>query len=155
MSVWDDPELRAGGDFVKLEAVGDQISGVITAVRSHRFDDGGVAPQVLFTDDTTGDERTWTAGQIQAKRKLAELRPEVGDWFKARLANIEKRSGGKTLKHIEIEVSRGGKPTPRMGEATPAQPSTDGDLSDVLGKLSPEQRAALMKQTSTAAAPPF
>lgn len=155
MSIWDDPELRAGGEFVKLEAKGDTISGVISALRSHRFDDGSVVPQVLFTDDTTGEERTWTAGQIQAKRKLAELRPEAGDWFKATLADVEKRSQGKTLKHIEIQVNRGGKPTgapPAAGApAAPAQP----DLAAVLAQLSPEQRTQLLAQQGSNSSPGF
>lgn len=153
-SVWDDPELRAGGDFVKLENKGDRISGVISAVRSHRFDDGGVAPQVLFVDDTTGEERTWTAGQIQAKRKLAELRPEAGDWFSAALTDVEKRAGGKTLKHIDIQVSRGGKPTTAPPAAAAAATAVPADLSAVMAQLSPEQRAALA-QASTGSAPPF
>lgn len=156
MSVWDDPELRAGGEFVKLENKGDRISGVITAVRSHRFDDGGVVPQILFTDDASGEERTWTAGQIQAKRKLAELRPEAGDWFAAELVDVERRAGGKTLKHIDIQVNRGGKPAAQA--SAPAQPAAAApaaapDMASVLAQLSPEQQKALLAQAQTE--PPF
>lgn len=157
MSVWDDPELRAGGDFVKLENKGDRISGVINAIRSHRFDDGGVVPQVLFVDDATGEERTWTAGQIQAKRKLAEQRPEAGDWFSAELTDVEKRAGGKTLKHIEIVVNRGGAPrqAPAPAPAASAAPAQQADLAAVFAQLSPEQRAQLMANQTNASAPPF
>lgn len=156
-SVWDDPELRAGGDFVKLENKGDKISGLISAVRSHRFDDGGVVPQVLFVDDHTGEERTWTAGQIQAKRKLAELRPEAGDWFSAELVDVERRAGGKTLKHIDVQVNRGGKPTgfPSPAAVAAANPPAQATAQDVLSQLSPDQRAALLAQQNTASAPPF
>jgi hypothetical protein len=155
MSVWDDPELRAGGEFVKLENKGDKISGLITAIRSHRFDDGSVVPQVLFVDDETGEERTWTAGQIQAKRKLAEQRPEAGDWFSAELTDVEKRSGGKTLKHIDVQVKRGGQPAPKASvNREDTKPATT-DLSDVLEKLSPEQRAVLLGMQGGGSEPPF
>lgn len=153
MSIWDDPELREGGDFVKLENKGDKISGVITALRSHRFEDGKPAvPQVLFTDDSTGDDRTWTAGQVQAKTKLAQLRPEEGDWFSAELVDVEKRAAGKTLKHIEVVVNRGGKPTQAAAPAaaSPAPSPTAGvDLSAVLAQLSPEQRNQLLAQQNS------
>ncbi len=120
MSVWDDPELRAGGEFVKLEQIGDKVEGQVLAVRSHKFDDGSTAPQIIYQDSASGEERTWTAGQIQAKRRLAELRPEAGDWIKAVLVNIEKRSGGKTLKHIEIEVRHAGQAPAAAQATTPA-----------------------------------
>jgi hypothetical protein len=151
MSIWDDPELREGGEFAKLENKGDRISGLITAIRSHRFEDGKVVPQVLFVDDTTGDDRTWTAGQVQAKAKLAQLRPEAGDWFSAELADVEKRAGGKTLKHIEIVVNRGGKPAQTAPAATPAAAAAapTADLSAVLAQLSPEQRNQLLAQQNS------
>lgn len=111
MSVWDDPELKTTDDYAKLEQVGDVIEGEILVVRKHTFDDGSTAPQIILRTPT-GDERTWTAGQIQAQRQLAELRPEAGDHIRAELVQIEKRSGGRTLKHIKVEVPRrGGVPT--------------------------------------------
>jgi hypothetical protein len=140
MSIWDDPELREGGEFAKLENKGDKISGLITAIRSHKFEDGKVVPQVLFTDDNTG-----TAGQVQAKAKLAQLRPEAGDWFSAELADVEKRAGGKTLKHIEVVVNRGGKPA----QAAASSAAPQADLSAVLAQLSPEQRNQLLAQQNS------
>ncbi len=151
MSIWDDPELREGGEFAKLENKGDKISGVITALRSHRFDDGKVVPQVLFKDDQTGEDRTWTAGQVQAKAKLAQLRPDEGDWFSAELADVEKRAGGKTLKHIEIVVNRGGKPAAVASPAAAASvvPNAAPDMAAILAQLSPDQRAALAAQQNS------
>lgn len=113
-SVWDDPDLKVNDDYVKLENVGDTISGVITNIQSRRFDDGSMAPQITFIDDRDQMERTWTAGQVQAKRQLAELRPEIGWHFRATLVSVEKRGGGKTLKHIPIEAT----PGPLPGQAT-------------------------------------
>lgn len=109
MSTWDDPELRTGGEFVKFEVVGDSFAGTITAIRKHRFDDGSVAPQILMTNEL-GEERTLTAGQVRLKAALAEQRPEAGDHLTVTLVQIEKRSGGKTLKHFEVKVRRGEKP---------------------------------------------
>jgi hypothetical protein len=129
-SVWDDPDLRSGGEFVKLDNKGDKIGGKILAVRAHRFDDNSVAPQIIFTDKIqgTGEEKTWTAGQIQAKRKLAELRPEAGDDFVAELTDIEKR-GTKTLKHIDIQVWRGGRKLSPPTETGPGIPGLNNHAS--------------------------
>lgn len=150
-SVWDDPEIRSGGEFVKLENVGDTVSGTITAVRSHRFDDGKVVPQILLATDD-GEERTLTAGQVRLKAELAQQRPEAGDHLKVTLSDIEKRSGGKTLKHFEVEVTRGnGTPAPASATpaaapaAAPAQSAAvdPAAAAAALAALSPEQKAAL------------
>lgn len=174
MSVWDDPELRAGGEFVKLEAVGDKVEGQVLAVRSHKFDDGSTAPQIIYQDASSGEERTWTAGQIQAKRRLAELRPEAGDWIKAVLVQIEKRSGGKTLKHIEIEVRHAGQgaapatsapaapAAPAAQVAAPAQaapaatatiPACPAGVDPIAwGAMTPERRDAVLAALGAPAA---
>lgn len=143
-SVWDDPEIKASGDFVKFENIGDTVSGTVTGVRAHRFDDGKVVPQVLLTTDD-GEEKTMTAGQVQLKAKLAEERPEHGDHIKVTLSEVEKRAGGKTLKHFDVVVTRGGtKPAPPV--ATPAATPAGVDpqaVAAALAGLSPEQKAAL------------
>jgi hypothetical protein len=110
-SVWDDPDLRTGGAFVKFEKIGDRIAGTVTAVRRHRFDDGSVAAQVLLATDE-GEEKTLTAGQVRLKAALAEQRPEAGDHITVTLTQIERRSGGKTLKHFDVVVKRGEKDKP-------------------------------------------
>lgn len=150
-SVWDDPEIKAGGEFVKLENVGDTVSGTITAVRTHRFDDGKVVPQILLATDD-GEERTLTAGQVRLKAELAAQRPEAGDHLKVTLSDIEKRAGGKTLKHFTVEVQRGGgvpatppaAPAAAPAPAAPAAGAVDPNAAAAaLAALSPEQRAAL------------
>jgi hypothetical protein len=147
MSIWDDPEMKPpADDFVKLEAKGDRVSGLITAVDKHDFGGGDIAPQISFTDDNTGEARTWTAGQLQAKRKLADLRPEPGDWFSAELTNVEKRAGGKTLKHIDISVNQGGPPA-RRGQA--GAPLNNHASSPVLNKRTAPAATAFDDQ------PPF
>lgn len=146
-SVWDDPDLRVGGEFVKFENVGDTVSGTVNAVRAHRFDDGSVAPQVLLTTDA-GEERTVTAGQVRLKAELAAQRPEPGDHITITHTEVEKRSGGKTLKHFSVQVNRGGAaPAAAPAAATPApQPAAGVDpaaAAAALANLSPEQRKAL------------
>jgi hypothetical protein len=146
-SVWDDPDLRVGGEFVKFENVGDTVSGVVNAVRAHRFDDGSVAPQILVTTDD-GEERTITAGQVRLKAELATQRPEPGDHIKVTFTEVEKRSGGKTLKHFSVEVTRGGAPAAATQASTPAAapaaaPVDPAAAAAALANLTPEQKAAL------------
>lgn len=145
MSIWDDPELKVGGEFVTFENVGDTVSGVITAVRSHRFDDGKVVPQILIVDDETGEDRTMTAGQIRLKVALAEHRPEAGDHLKVTLTGVEKRQGGKTLKLFDVEVRREGeaaKPVAKTNTQPKVKVDTDAAAA-AIANLTPEQRAAL------------
>lgn len=149
-SVWDDPDIRAGGEFVKLEAVGDSIAGTITGLRTQRWDNGKVDPQILLTTDD-GEDRTLTAGQIRLKAELAEQRPEVGDHLKIVLTDIEKRGGGKTLKHFDVEIQRGGGAAAQQA-AVPAQaaapaaaaPAVDpAAAAAALANLTDEQKKAL------------
>lgn len=155
MSIWDDPELRAGGDFIKFEQPGDSVAGTINAIRAHKFDDGKVAPQILLTTDD-GEEKTVTAGQVRLKLALAEQRPEAGDHITITLSQIEKRTGGKTLKHFDIKVRRSGPAAapeapassavaspPTAPVTAPAAPQVSQEALAALAQLSPEQKAAL------------
>jgi hypothetical protein len=118
MSIWDDPELHVNDEFQKFEKVGDSITGTILTVRAHRFDNNSVAPQLLLRLDD-GEEKTVTAGQVRLKAKLAELRPEAGDRITITLTEIEKRAGGKELKHFDVHATPGG----GTSTAAPAQPA--------------------------------
>lgn len=123
MSIWDDPDLRTGGEFIKLEKVGDVASGTIQAIRKHRFDDGSVVPQVLLVTDI-GEERTLTCGQVRLKAELATQRPEAGDHITVTLSQIEPRAGGKSLKHFTVQIRKGtGQPAaPAPQQYAPQQP---------------------------------
>ena len=154
MSIWDDPELRVGGDFFKFNDVGDSIAGTISVIRAQRWDDGKVDPQVILTTDD-GEEKTVTAGQIRLKTALAEQRPEAGDHITMTLTDIEKRAGGKTLKHFDVVVGRGGKPaaSPAPAAAPAAAPTAQpapvpaAAPAAPAGGLTPEQQAALSALT--------
>lgn len=117
MTIWDDPELKRPGNFVSFDNKGDEIVGNIIHVGKHRFDDK-VVPQIIL--DCDGEERTVTAGQVQLQTKLAELRPVEGDRIKITLTEIEKRAGGKTLKHFDVKVQKGVAPVaPKPADEDP------------------------------------
>lgn len=103
-SIWDDPELRTGGEYVRFDQPGDTITGKIVAQRTHRFDDGKLVPQIILDCGDEG-ERTLTAGQIRLKAELAALRPTNGDTLTVTLTQIERRAGGKELKHFDVSVN--------------------------------------------------
>jgi hypothetical protein len=116
MSVWDDPEMRIASDYVSFNEIGDTVTGVVTGVFAHRFDDGKVVPKIMLA---VGDgEVALTAGQVRLKAELSEKRPEVGDTLTVTLTEIEKRAGGKTLKHFDVAVVKGGKPAPAAAAPT-------------------------------------
>lgn len=119
MGFWDDPDLRAGGEYTKFDNVGDTVTGQIVNMTKHVFDDGKVAPQLLLALQD-GTETTVSAGQIRLKIKLNELQPTRGDWIKITLTNVEKRAGGKTLKDFEVLVKPGQLPAATQ-EAAPVQ----------------------------------
>lgn len=142
MSIWDNPEMKVGGDYIKFENVGDSVTGKVVSIGAHRWDDGSVSPQlVIQTDekDENGDpvEKTVTAGQIRLKAALAEKRPEAGDTIRITFTNIEKRQGGKTLKHFEVDVKKG-----EGGFASAPISNSNADLSGI----DPAVLAALQSQ---------
>ena len=143
MSIWDNPDMKTNGDYVKFDAIGDTVTGVVLSVRAHKWDDGQVSPQILL--DCDGEEKTVTAGQIRLKAALAEQRPEEGDTLTMTLSDIEKRAGGKTLKHFDVSVIRAGDPAantaPAPAAAAPAA-AVSTLASDAPG-LTPDQRSAL------------
>lgn len=148
MSIWDDPDLQVNDDYVKFENAGDTVTGEIIATRIHRFDDKAVPQLVLRCDD--GVERTVTAGQARLKAILSELRPTEGQTITITMTNLEKRQGGKTLKHFEVDVADQAKPakTPKTKAAPAEEPTAGLDAETVAalaaaGITSPEQLAAL------------
>ena len=125
MSVWDDPSLSTG-DYIKFENVGDSVVGDILDVSLHQWDDGSKSPKLVL--DCNGEEKILTAGQVRLKAALAEERPEVGDKISIKFTELEKRSGGKTLKHFEVAVKKGG--ATAQPKAAEADPFADADKSD-------------------------
>ena len=139
MSIWDDPDMKVADDYIKFDSVGATVTGRIIASRIHRWDDGTASPQLLL--DVDGEEKSLTAGQVRLKAALAEKRPEPGDTITVTLTDIEKRSGGKTLKHFDVQVIRAGGvvAAPAATQAAPAADTVTLDQSS----LTDEQKAAL------------
>ena len=142
-SIWDDPEVITTGDYIKFESIGDTASGTITAIRKHTFDDGKVVPQIVL--DTDDGEKIVTAGQIRLKAELAAKRPGVGDQITITLESVEKRTGGKTLKHFNVIVGPAPVAQPIPAAAPVAAPvaGLTPEQEAAMAALSPEQRAAL------------
>lgn len=139
-SVWDDPDLRGGnGAYIKFDAIGDTVTGTVVNITAHRWDDGSVSPQVLL--DTADGEKTVTAGQVRLKSALAEQRPERGDTITITLSDIEKRSGGKTLKHFTVDVVRAGS-APAAAPPAPVAAPAEAPAA-VAAQYSPEQLEAM------------
>jgi hypothetical protein len=144
--LWD--EFASSGNYVKFENVGDSVSGTITSIRRHTFDDGKVVPQIELTTDD-GEEMTLTAGQIKLKQELTELRPNVGDHLFVVYASTEKRPGGKTLKHFTVRVNESSLPRPAAPpQATPIPRGPAPDAADPLASLTPEQLAAIRNMSA-------
>lgn len=145
-SIWDDADLKVNDDYIKFDSVGDTVTGKIVSIRKHTFEDGKAVPQLLL--DVNGEEKTMTAGQIRLKAELAEKRPGVGDVITVTLSDIEKRAGGKTLKHFTVVVGgaapapAAAAPAPTPVEAAPAA-IDPAAAAAALANLSPEQKAAL------------
>ena len=107
MSIWDDPSLASGGDYVRFENPGDNVVGDVLNVTMHTWDDGTSCPKLTIrTDD--GNDVTLTAGQVRLASALREQKPEAGDRIKVVFTEVEKRPGGKTLKKFDVQVTRGG-----------------------------------------------
>jgi hypothetical protein len=119
-SIWDDPTINTTGNYFKFEQPGDTITGQIVAIDARRWDDGTVSPQLHL--DVNGDDITVTAGQVRLKAALAEQRPEPGDSITITMTDLERRAGGKTLKHFKVDVVKAGGTSAKAKGKTAAAP---------------------------------
>ena len=134
MSIWDNAEMQVNSDYIKFETPGQSVTGVISNIGIHRWDDGTTSPQITL--DVDGETKTVTAGQIGLKALLAEVRPEVGEVLTVTFTGVEKRAGGKTLKKWDVTVAdrTEGAPAPAP-TAAPVEHATKSEHT-------PEQIAA-------------
>ena len=122
---WADPDLAVGGDYFSFVNVGDSITGKVLAIQKQVWDDGKISPKLIL-QLADGSEKTVTAGQVRLKAMLADARPQVGQTVRITMTEIEKRSGGKTLKHFSVEVG---------GPAAVAAPTTTTLTADQAAAL--------------------
>lgn len=107
MSIWEDQELLdslGGGSFFKFETPGDNIQGTVNAIELKRWPDGKLDPQL--TINTTQGPTVLTAGQSQLKRKLAGLKPDVGDFIDITYTGEQSLANGKAAKTFEVSVNK-------------------------------------------------
>jgi len=106
--IWND--LGPAGDFIRFENPGESVTGTITSLGIHEWEDGKKSPQLGL--DVDGEAKVLTAGQVGLAAKLRELRPQVGDSITVTYKGTEKRAGGKTLKLWDVTVNQGGQAIP-------------------------------------------
>lgn len=97
---WDN--FKRTDDRWKPENPGDTITGVITAMRVATMPDGTDIPSINIR--TAEGEREVLISQSQLLQKMAALQPKIGDNITIRFTDIEKLTGGKTLKKFEVSV---------------------------------------------------
>lgn len=141
MSIWDLPEMQTGGDYVSFGNVGDTVTGVVLDVRPHRFDDGKIVAKILL--DCEGEERILTGGAIRLKAALKEARPEKGDTLTVTFTGEEKLQGGKTMRHWDVKVARGGTSTPTPTPTPTAAADDPLDLASLPADKQAKAKEAL------------
>ena len=126
MSVWDDPEIRIKSDYAAFSDIGDTVSGTVMEINVI-FDEmyNKKVPKIML--NTSEGEVILTGGQVRLMAELSLQRPEVGDHLTVTLTEVEKRAGGKTLKHFDVIVVK--------GKGAPAAEAPAG--------MTPEQLAAV------------
>lgn len=123
MSIWDDPSL-ASGEYVKFDNPGDKIVGTILDISIHTWEDGSRCPRLVIQEDGTDESKILTANQTMLRKQLTELRPEVGARIAIVFTSVEKRQGGKTLKHFDVGLAGGASTAtvPAVAAPAPAPP---------------------------------
>lgn len=94
-----------GGNYAKWAEVGDTVAGEITSKFRGTDMQGNPCPAIVVRADD-GSETTISASQAMLKAKMIEASPQVGDRIKVAFVRLEKRDGGKTLKHFEVTVKK-------------------------------------------------
>lgn len=104
---WNKVTSIAGGDFVRFDAVGDGVEGVIVASREASYPN---EPEKIYAQfdirTATGSIKTWTVSITDAIRKVTALRPKVGDTIRATFVGNYRTAAGQG-KTIEIEHTPG------------------------------------------------
>lgn len=95
------------GDYVQFANVGDQIIGVVKAVREGRTFSGNPCPELVLEDEE-GNERTVTAAQVMLRQALAETRPQVGNKIRITYSGVGDAKPGKApAKLFTVDVKEG------------------------------------------------
>lgn len=132
MGFWDEYAPSGESDYITFDHPGDTVTGTITELRKHTWNDGSSSPQIVLLLDS-GATKTVTAGQVRLRTKLAELNPQIGDVLTITHTEVERRPGGKTLKHFDVKV---GNTTSAAAAARPADAPAAASADDLAGLIS-------------------
>lgn len=103
MSEWD----KYRGDFVKFEAIGDNVKGTVRSVSFDGTDFNGNPCPLVIIEEEDGTIRTLTVGQVMLQRALAEHQPAAGDSIAiVYKANGEGKPGRAPAKLFDVAVKR-------------------------------------------------
>jgi hypothetical protein len=102
---WDQFKRNESGEYPerwKPENAGDTITGKITQLRVATMPDGTQYPSLTL--DCDGVQRELLASQAMLLTRMAALQPKIGDIITITFTQIEKLSGGRTLKHFDVTI---------------------------------------------------
>jgi hypothetical protein len=105
---FDYNQYASNGDYATFKEVGDQVVGIIKAVREGRDFNGNPCPELILETGDDGDETTVTAGQVLLKAALAEKAPQVGDKIRITYSGVGDAKPGKApAKLFTVDVKAG------------------------------------------------
>jgi hypothetical protein len=122
--VWEEFDVDEGEypDRFKFLAVGDSISGEIIDVGIIKSDYGRTPKVTIKTEDAPMDV---FLSQTQLQRKMAKLKPGIGDSVSITFTGTEDRGSGRTLKLFEVKVNA---EAPASAPAEAAEPVDADEL---------------------------
>lgn len=107
MSDFDWNNFKNTGEWITFNEVGDQVIGVVTAVRVGKDFNGNPCPELMIDLDDDGGEKILTAGQKILQSKLAEWAPQVGDRIWIMYSGVgDARPGKAPAKLFDVKVKR-------------------------------------------------
>jgi hypothetical protein len=117
--------FKNAGNYVVFENIGDNVAGVVEAVRLGTDFNGAACPE-LIVRTADGAERTVTAGQKVLQSELSDKEPEVGD----RIAIVYSgqgpaKPGRAPAKLFDVVVKKGNAPEERA-QTQPTAGKPDG-----------------------------
>ena len=131
----NDPDLQAGGDWVKWDAVGDSVTGVVTGFRKGpaRIKADGTSKTNGVYEITKEDESVVNIeiGQVFLKGLFKDEQVAIGDTVRITYSADEKIAGkASSMKKFTLEVRKGG----QLPSSTVVN-NTDAALETLQSKL--------------------
>lgn len=135
----NDPDLQAGGDWVKWETVGDQVTGTVTGFRKgpqRTKPDGSVSVNGIY-EITKDDESVVNleVGQVFLKGLFKDEQVSIGDRIRLTYSADEKIPGKPSaMKKFTLEIKKADQLA-----VVPATTTTDAARATLESKLGAKQ----------------